>query len=606
THVAGIAAGNGWGSEDAGGRRYQFRGVAPKATLIPYWESGDVNNHSFTNGFEAFYNYADAGVDERYSNHNGILPDANNVGVWAAANNGGPRPQYGVQRGWYSMLINAKNPIKVAAAGADGRHASFSSMGPTRDGRIGPDITAPGEAVFSTWQGGRGYAALSGTSISSPQVTGIVALLLQKYQDQVLRPLGLDIHNQPPWNSTVKAVLIHTARDMVDLEGAVTADANPEFAAAGHAGRGAVHGPGPDFATGYGMVDAGKAAAYMDPSRFREAVISASQTRAFTLEVGADQPSLRVTLAWDDPPFQGVNDASGAYARKLVNDLDLRLISPSGTVHLPWVLDHAPLHDGSIPADGLDPVTPEDILENPARRGRDSLNNVEVVDVTGPETGAWTVEVTGSTIAVDQSLEPGMNQDFSLVSDIEPDNPSAPTSPDLMVADIAWTPENPSPNDRVHFRAVLRNAGSAALPAGPVEVRFLISGVVVARGEVNAEVLEPDDTLEVFGDLGAKGDDGVWTAISGLTSVSAWVDPSDRIAETRETNNARLETLEVPRFPHPWQLVDIGRVGIPGFGYFFDQTFFVSGEGEDIQGTADACSFVHQPLAGDGEIHARL
>jgi hypothetical protein len=55
--------------------------------------------------------------------------------------------------------------------------------------------------------------------------------------------------------------------------------------------------------------------------------------------------------------------------------------------------------------------------------------------------------------------------------------------------------------------------------------------------------------------------------------------------------------------PSPWQSVDIGAVGIPGFAYQdSDADLLVGGSGEDIWDTADAFHFVFQPLNADGEI----
>ncbi|MGC9189096.1 MAG: S8 family serine peptidase, partial [Sulfurihydrogenibium sp.] len=60
-----------------------------------------------------------------------------------------------------------------------GKIAFFSSRGPTRDGRLKPDITAPGHFVLSAKAGSTDYIDLPGTSMASPVVAGIVAQLLE-------------------------------------------------------------------------------------------------------------------------------------------------------------------------------------------------------------------------------------------------------------------------------------------------------------------------------------------------------------------------------------------------------------------------------------------
>lgn len=103
----------------------------------------------------------------------------------------------------------AKRIISVGAVlPVQGTRAYFSSNGPTRDGRIKPEIMAPGygiaaplnsfasdlpDAFYTSWWGGKNYTygKLSGTSMAAPHVTGGVALFLQK--DRTLTPEAVKI-----------------------------------------------------------------------------------------------------------------------------------------------------------------------------------------------------------------------------------------------------------------------------------------------------------------------------------------------------------------------------------------------------------------------------
>lgn len=74
---------------------------------------------------------------------------------------------------------DADSVITVGAVTPSGDWASFSSRGPTADGRIKPDVVAQGTEMVVA-QPGDGYATFgSGTSFSAPLATGVVAQILQ-------------------------------------------------------------------------------------------------------------------------------------------------------------------------------------------------------------------------------------------------------------------------------------------------------------------------------------------------------------------------------------------------------------------------------------------
>jgi serine protease AprX len=89
---------------------------------------------------------------------------------------------------WHYIIAPADGDSVIAAGAVDleGNIASFSSMGPTYDGRIKPDVDACGVQTFCASSGG-GYTRLDGTSLSTPLVAGVCALLLDI--DSTLSPI---------------------------------------------------------------------------------------------------------------------------------------------------------------------------------------------------------------------------------------------------------------------------------------------------------------------------------------------------------------------------------------------------------------------------------
>jgi hypothetical protein len=72
------------------------------------------------------------------------------------------------------VIIGIENTVDPGVASA------FTTMGPTNELYIKPDVAAPGGQIFSTYIGG-GWAVLSGTSMACPYVAGVAALYISKH-----------------------------------------------------------------------------------------------------------------------------------------------------------------------------------------------------------------------------------------------------------------------------------------------------------------------------------------------------------------------------------------------------------------------------------------
>ncbi|NOT01869.1 MAG: S8 family serine peptidase, partial [Phycisphaerales bacterium] len=282
----------------------------------------------------------------------GALGDPYRI-VWANGNERGCGNCCLVSPGGYHSTAppaGAKNHITVGALNSnDDSVTAFTSWGPTDDGRLKPDISAPGcqtddDVGVTSCSSTGGYRRFCGTSMATPTVTGLAALLLQDYR---LHYPG----QRDPRNSTLKVLLAHTAVDLGN--------------------------PGPDYQSGFGSVRIVPAIDAMRIGAFLEAAVGQNQTHVVNVFISNQDAELRATLAWDDP-FAAPNvDGS------LVNNLDIVIHEPGSNIrHYSWTLE---------------PARPE----LPAARNRaDDLNNIEQVLVDDPVPGLWRIEIHGSNVPI--------------------------------------------------------------------------------------------------------------------------------------------------------------------------------------------------------------
>jgi hypothetical protein len=259
---------------------------------------------------------------------------------------------------------NAKNILTVGAItglpfgytrSSDPVVASFSSWGPTDDGRIKPDIVAAGVNVLSTSSSSNtSYTTLSGTSMSAPNATGSL-FLLQEYYSKLKSGAFMR-------SATLKGLAIHTAEE-------------------------AGNNPGPDYQMGWGLLNVRKGAdvitaavssnnAASSEHRLYENVLNATTTSFSTTVIASGKMPIRATICWTDvkATVEQTNVLNNT-ARKLINDLDIRITSGSRTFR-PWILD---------------PASPF----SAATKGDNVLDNVERIDIDSTVPGqSYTITVT--------------------------------------------------------------------------------------------------------------------------------------------------------------------------------------------------------------------
>ena len=346
THVCGSIVGDGISSDMKAGGRVQ--GTAPNASLIvqslltsdggletpedllpllsrAYEEGARVHCNSWTAKWkprvgQVEYNSWATSIDKFVYEH----PDM--IVVVAAGNNCG---QEGAKEQQLGSSSAAKNCITVGATISvrpnNGKRftpwskeqnpaqvAEFSSRGPTKEGRIKPDVMAPGTAILSTASqdlphrsdrrgeygnsADNGYMFMSGTSMATPLVAGCIA---------ALREAVISVGNPKPSAALIKALLVNSAVNISGsqpngLQGFGRVDMSRSLSPLGGA-------------PGCGFVDAGtgQSVAALNPSN--------RIWRSQPIEIGTGKSEFVVTMAYSDRE-----------GTKLQNDLNLIVLSDAG------------------------------------------------------------------------------------------------------------------------------------------------------------------------------------------------------------------------------------------------------------------------------------
>ncbi|MCG3150312.1 MAG: hypothetical protein PCFJNLEI_03795 [Verrucomicrobiae bacterium] len=381
THVAGTMAGNGTLSASAGGTALQWRGMATNATIVTHdWNSNitehnaAINTYSIVLSQNSWMYTVSSGYGNcaLYGNYGADAPEydeivtglyGRGINIIFAAGNERDDGDCHLTNGAPNYLnyrcvgppATAKNMLSIGAINSDDNSiAYFSSWGPVDDGRLKPELVAPGDqaggdgGIKSTLPGNT-YGVYIGTSMAAPAMSGCIGLLVEDY-----RAL---FGGTNPVPALVRALFIHTALDLDDDT--------------------SWFNKGPDYASGYGRVQVKAAVEQVRSNGFLVATIGHSQTNLHTFAVPAGTTNVKFTLVWDDPA--AVENAALA----LVNDLDLVVTDPNNVRRYPWTLDPA-----NPPATAV-------------QTGEDHTNVIEQVSVeTGVVAGLWSVRVVGRNVPV--------------------------------------------------------------------------------------------------------------------------------------------------------------------------------------------------------------
>ncbi len=575
TNVASIATGLGTAAgQDAAGYKHGL-GVAPFAqvgaskifrcsgaaaavnyatlTADAYAGGARISNNSWGISNFGGYHAASQAYDALVRDASAIDPgNQGMVEVFSAGNDGDGKgnpldPKGDEGYGSITAPGTAKNVITVGAAesvrasGTDGCGVTntgadsasdiinFSGRGPTQDGRMKPDLVAPGTHITGaspqhagytgnavcdkTFGGSTFYSLVSGTSQAAPHVAGAAALLRDWYVREV--------DPQAPSPALTKAILVNTA---VDLAG-------------GDSGKNSSIPSAPNTDQGWGRVSIGAALdgtqrEYLDEGA-TTTLEANGQSVLRSYQVADSAKPVRVTLAWTDPPPATVT------GNAFVNDLDLEVSVGGRTYRGNWLAGGMSVAGGQA----------------------DFRNNVENVVLPASTSGRMSVKVVARSLGGDGVPGNGkpLDQDFALVVSNGQEQLSSPVLVQgAATVDDAVNEQNGDgylePGESFALRQRVRNTGTDV--ATGVSATLTGSGAlsVTQPGSGYPDITADADEENVTayeGALGSAAACGVdATGVLDVTSVEGGIQsvpvsiPTGR--EGPATTHSRTQTLAIP------------------------------------------------------------
>jgi hypothetical protein len=486
THVCGSVLGTGAGDTAPFSPRY--KGMAPDAKLViqyngytgsiytilndAYNSGARIHTNSWSNQNNSWGQYdSDAmSIDQ-------LMWEHMDMQVLFAAGNSRSRSQYGVWPPPYNgtrSLTNfcgAKNGITVGASQNNNpgyffnRMSSFSSLGPTHDGRIKPDLIAPGNQIRSTYTQyywnpfpsalgfTNSYTSMSGTSMATPVTAGALALVRENFRK---------IYRLPPTEipaSLIKASMINgcNTTNVYDYQ---TYSGGPQLFLSRS-----------NFTSGYGRVDIKNSLFPTDKNWmfYNEYASDGSKglkqgelSKKYYVHVTKTNQPLKATLVWTDMPgtpctysYDSTVDPLTGRRRgwvpsdfigsnpdptpELVNDLDITIRKYSDITE-----NYAGNYFNSA---GFS----TNLYNTGIINAYDALNNVEVVNIQNPTLGVYEIEVSALRSSIQSDAAHGFRQPYSLVvSGAAIDTANIPNKPLLISGktncnsnDITWTEGQP-------------------------------------------------------------------------------------------------------------------------------------------------------------------